>query len=186
MLTTENVTATADCGRKVDIERLARHSGALMDFEFHAVKFSFNIPSPAGEKQAVVSVYSTGKVVCLGANTVSRAVSFTGKVLAMLGCGGAEVGVSRVMMNGSLDAGPGADAYSRVGELKKEFRVGVDTEVMGGVMVLNAGGVRVQLTPREGGTNVVAGGPDEDKVRRAVARISEIVSGSPGRHGGWK
>ena len=182
MLDVENVIMSAECGRPFDVESLVAYGPALKDLKFPAAKYCFEIPAASGRKQAVVSVFASGKVICTGANTVRRARACLGKVLGMLRVGGEpDVVLQQVVMSGTIM--PRLDVYRAVERLRaRSFHVQFDSEVLHAV-IIRGRGAYTQVHADADPVSVVSRGRDEETVTGAVGEIYREVCAANGRGG---
>lgn len=185
-LSIENVIARTECPKTFDVENIVRYTEANKDFGFESAKFCFPIPSRTGSRQVVVNVFASGKIVCKGANTLSRAKRFTMEVLQKLHVSEPfDYSVRHVVMSGYVT---GIDIASSADLLRaKSYRVTArdlmrKTDIGDGV-VLATFHRSSSPSPSSGNRNlhgssaitkVVARGPNEKTIRDAVQDICSI------------
>ena len=147
----ENYIVNMDCGRAIDVDLLAEYGEAGIDIGFRPAKYRVSRPASTGrrDENAVVNVYPSGKLVCLGAKSVERARADMRMVLRRLGVapaatvaeaaaegeGGAAPApaVRYVVMSGCIFGGH--DAYKAIPRLREKYEVTLDSDVFSGYFV---------------------------------------------------
>ena len=150
----ENYIVNMDCGRAIDVDLLAEYGEAGIDIGFRPAKYRVSRPASTGrrDENAVVNVYPSGKLVCLGAKSVERARADMRMVLRRLGvapAAGAEAAaeaaaqgkggaapapaVRYVVMSGCIFGGH--DAYKAIPRLREKYEVTLDSDVFSGYFV---------------------------------------------------
>ncbi len=172
----QNVMLSSRCGKKIDVDYLVKYGGALRDLNATSVKYCFAKPSHSGDREVTVSVYPSGALVCLGASSVGTAESCMRRILGLIGCGHAEISLDRIVMSGSMDIGL-AEIDLIINNLREQFTVSHDMDVMSGVIIISKNNTHIQLFAGCRPVKVVANGPDEFTIRNMISQIYYSIIG---------
>ncbi len=165
----ENVLASADMGRTIDIESLLRNDAALRDGG-RWVKYMIPIPGILG-RSATIHVYKTGKIICTGANTVRRAIDCTKRILSNLENPYAPVQIEHVMMSGHIT--DSLDIYRAIPRLEDRYNIRIDAEVMRSVIFVDSNTYTQVHDSRP--IALTSRGPDEKTITSSVQKIYDSM-----------
>lgn len=180
LLDVRNVVAVADCKRRFELEDLVERYGGLKDLNVPSAKFNFGIPCT--DKSITVNVYRTGKMLCLGSDSVARALECTNAVIGMLGAGSvARPRIARVIMSGWFTGISAAGVQAtRVEEfMRKRFRVMRERDLFGGALVITDKNTYTQMFLGDR-IKLVSNGPAEEAVRSAANSMHDHLLRMPG------
>ena len=166
----ENVVTKTECYKTFDVDALVKYNGAFRDIGFPPAKFRFMRP----KKQVTVNVYKTGKIICLGAKSIERAIEYTERIMKKLDItDSSEITVTRVMMSGHFVEK--VNVYNAIPLIEKaRYNVVVDTEAFQAIFI----------TGRNTSTHIFAtvepikincSGPDEETIRSVVDELYGII-----------
>ena len=164
---------SADCKKRHDLEYLVSHSSAVMDAVCRTAVFSFPFPSN-GWQETTVFVFSSGKIACMGADSVHRAVACTKKVLDILKCDRAVPMISGVMMSGTMPIVGIGKTLNRLAIHGRMYRVSRSYDIADGAILVLSNTTDVQLFVGKTETKVLASGPTEDMTSSTIAHIYDI------------
>ena len=128
----ENVVTKTECCKTFDVDALVKYNGAFRDIGFPPAKFRFMRP----KKQVTVNVYKTGKIICLGAKSIERAIEYTERIMKKLDItDSSEITVTRVMMSGHFVEK--VNVYNAIPLIEKASRfIGIDCNTTGHAAVV--------------------------------------------------
>ena len=128
----ENVVTKTECYKTFDVDALVKYNGAFRDIGFPPAKFRFMRP----KKQVTVNVYKTGKIICLGAKSIERAIEYTERIMKKLDItDSSEITVTRVMMSGHFVEK--VNVYNAIPLIEKASRfIGIDCNTTGHAAVV--------------------------------------------------
>ena len=171
-----NVVAHADCNRRIDIDRLIVHGGAVKDLDTEAAKYCFEDPScDDGTRQTTVSVFATGRLLCVGANSIERARGHTRKVLEIIGSPDTEVKVHMIVLNGIIEGD--VDVLSKMGRLERHWNVRFESNFLSGVILVQGGGIYMDIFPHSVPVRMGMRGPDMETIHDAVGKLESALFG---------